>query len=77
MCVFVLSLLKASEDVLRKSMLLMGSRVFLGKAFEVLGDHQLAECENDGGVFLGNEAVFRFILVAFLPGIRFVLQRSL
>lgn len=40
---FVLSLLEASEDVLRKSMLLVGSRVFLGKAFQVLGDHQLAD----------------------------------
>lgn len=34
-------------------------------------------CENDGGVFSGNEAVFRFIPAACLPGIRFVLQRSL
>lgn len=34
-------------------------------------------CENDGGVFSGNEAVFRFISVASLPGKRIVLQRSL
>lgn len=40
---FVLSLLEASEDVLRKSMLLMGSRVFLGKVFEVLGDHPFGD----------------------------------
>lgn len=43
MCVFVLSLLKASEDILKKSMLFMGSRVFLGKAFWVLGDHSLSD----------------------------------